>query len=102
MTEYRSGQSPTFSILATVVAMSALPLVAPTQALASGARSYTPLQAPATGHISHIEPVATADAGALLSAMADCYQHMSERQVPLDADIAKILHRNLWDLYVED
>lgn len=24
------------------------------------------------------------------------------RQQPLDADIAKILHDNLWDLYIED
>ena len=102
MTEYRSGQSPTFSMLATMMAMTALPFVAPAQASAFSTRSYTPLQAPATGQISHVEPVATADAGALMSAMADCYRHMSEAQVPLDPDIAKILHQNLWNLYVED
>jgi hypothetical protein len=102
MTEYRSGQSPTFSMLATMMAMTALPFVAPAQALAFSARSYTPLQAPATVQISHVEPVATADAGALMSVMADCYRQMSEAQVALDPDIAKILHQNLWNLYVED
>lgn len=102
MTEYRSGQSPTFSMLATMVAMTALPFVGPAPALAFSTRSYIPLQAPATGQISHVEPVTTADAGALMSAMADCYRHMSEAQVPLDPDIAKILHQNLWNLYVED
>lgn len=102
MTEYRSGQSPTFSVLATVMAMTALPFVAPAQALAFGNRSYTPLQAPATGQISNVGPAATVDAVALMSAMADCYRHMSEAQVPLDPDIAKILHQNLWNLYVED
>lgn len=102
MTEYSPGQSPTFSILATMMAMTALPFVAPASTLALSSRSYIPLQALATGQISHVEPVATADAGALMSAMADCYRHMSEAQVPLEPDIAKILHQNLWNLYVED
>lgn len=102
MTEYRSGQSPTFSLLATMMAMTALPFVAPSQVLAFNMRSYTPLQAQGTGQISHVEPVAAADVGALMSAMADCYRHMSEAQVPLDLDIARILHQNLWSLYVED
>ncbi len=70
MTEYRSGQSPTFSMLATMMAMTALPFVAPAQAMAFSTRSYTPLQAPATGQTSHVELVATADAGALMNAMA--------------------------------
>lgn len=102
MADYRFGQSPTFTVLATMMAMTALPFVAPAQALASSARSYTALQAPATGQISHVEPVATASAGALMNAMADCYRHMSEAQVPIDPDIAKILHQNLWNLYVQD
>jgi hypothetical protein len=102
MTEYRSGQSPTFSMLATMMAMTTLPFVAPAQAMAFSAQSYTPLQAPSTGQISHVKRVEMADPGALMSAMVDCYRHMSEAQVPLDPDIAKILHQNLWNLYVED
>ncbi len=102
MTEYRSGQSPTFSRILSVMAMSTLPFVAPSQAAAFGARLYTPLHAQATGQLTHVEPMPSYSAGELLSAMADCYRFMSEIQLPLEPDIAKILHDNLWSLYVED
>lgn len=102
MTEYRVGQSPTFSRILTVMALSTLPFVAPTQAAEYGARSYAPLRAQATGQLTRVEPLPASSAVELLSAMADCYRFMSETQVPLEPDIAKILHDNLWDLYVED
>ena len=102
MTEYRSGQSPTFSRILSVMALSTLPFVAPAQAAAFGARSYAPLQAQATGQLTHVEPMPVSSTVELRSAMADCYRFMSETQVSLEPDIAKILHDNLWNLYVED
>ena len=102
MTEYRVGQPPTFSWIPIVMAMSTLPFMAPAQAAAFGVRSYAPLQAQATRQLTHVEPMPVSSTVELLSAMADCYRFMSETQVPLEPDIAKILHDNLWNLYVED
>jgi hypothetical protein len=102
MTEYRFGQSPTFSRILSVMAMSTLPLVAPTQAAAFVTRSYAPLQEQATGQLTYVESMPVSSTVELLGAMADCYRVMSETQVPLEPEIAKILHENLWSLYVED
>jgi hypothetical protein len=102
MTESRLGQSPTFSWVVSAIALSALPFVAPAQAAACEPRSYIPLQAQATGQLTHVEPMPVSSTAELLSAMSNCYRFMSETQVLLEPDIAKILHDNLWNLYVED
>ena len=102
MTEYRGGHSPTFSRMLSMMALSTLPLVTQAQAVAFESGSYVPLQAQATAQLTHVKPIPVSSTVELLDAMTDCYRYMSETQVPLEPDIAKILHENLWDLYVED
>jgi len=102
MIEIRSGSTPTFRGMLSILAMSALPFTPPTQASALVARSYSPVQAQDTGQLTHVELVPAFNSLELLSAMTECYRSMSDSQVSLEPDIAKILYDNLWNLYVED